>query len=363
MGPVSRALALVRSAEELESNVTSWAERGIRSPWAGPSSLSRVVALDIFGTQAEGELTRAECMSIPAIARARHKLVTAVARGVLRQLRGQELVTGDGPAWLSSTSGRTSPQHRLVWTVDDLIFGGWSLWAVTRETIGDPTSRILDGSRAPFDSWQINSDTHEVELWDGEQWIPVEDESSVILIPGYHEGLLSYGTRTIRGAAHLEATAAAQAANPIPAVELHQTTDDEMTQQEIKDLVSDWTTAVTSNGGAVAYTPKSIEVKPHGQANVDLLIQGRNAAAIDAARMIGLPAATIDASNVNSTLTYETTEGRNLEYREDSVSLYADPIAARLSMDDVCPPGERVAFDFGDLTVPNPATTGPARED
>ena len=67
--------------------------------------------------------------------------------------------------------------------------------------------------------------------------------------------------------------------------------------------------------------------------------------------------------NVNSTLTYETAEGRNLEFRDDSIALYADPIAARLSMDDVCPPGTRVALDFAALTTPTPDPAGPARED
>lgn len=357
-GRISRALKLVNDAEALADTRAGWIS-GVRSPWSG-SSLSRVVALDVFGERALGDLTRGECMAIPALARGRNKLVTSIARGVLRQLEG-DTPSATQPEWLFRTDGRTSPQHRIVWTVDDLIFGGWSLWAVTRSG-SDPLDPITDAGRAPADSWRLG-DGGVVELRSGSDWVPVEDESTVVLIPGFHEGLLTYGTRSIRAASELEETVAALGRNPIPAVELHQTTDDELTPAEIDDLVDAWQEAVTSTGGAVAYTPKSIEVRVHGTASADLLIQGRNAAAIDAARALGIPAATLDASNVNSTLTYETQEGRNLEYREDSIGLYADPITARLSMDDVCPRGSRVAFDFGDLTTPAPAVTGPTRQD
>lgn len=358
---MSRALALVQSAEELSTRNADWGNTGIRSRWSS-DHLARVTAVDMFGTRAiDGPLTRAECMSIPAVARGRHKLVTAIARGVLTALEGDTPVT-PAPRWLSSTSGATSPQHRIVWTVDDLIFGGWSLWAVSREGT-DPFDPIVDAGRAPRDSWQLDDDgVVQIRNATGD-WVDVEDPSSVILIPGFHEGLLEYGTRSIRAAVNLEETAAARSRNPIPALEVHQETDDEMTPEEIDDLVDAVTEAVQSSGGAVVYTPKSITLKPHGTSEPTLLIQGRNAAAIDAARLVGLPASTIDASNVNSTLTYETTEGRNLEYREDSVSLYADPIAARLSMDDVCPPGQRVAFDFSSLTALNPPPTGPTRQD
>jgi len=361
MGRISRALSLVQSAEELSTRSTDWGTQGVRSRWSSPH-LTRVAVTDMFGEPLlDGPLTRGECMGIPAIARGRHKLVTAIARGVLTQLAG-DTPADPAPRWLSSTSGATSPQHRIVWTVDDLIFGGWSLWAVSREG-SDPFDPITDAGRAPRDSWQLDdSGVVQIKNADGD-WVDVEDPSTVILIPGFHEGLLSYGTRSIRAAIDLERSAAARARNPIPALELHQTTDDELTPDEIDDLVDAAVEALSSDGPAVIYTPKSVELNAHGTAEPTLMIQGRNAAAIDAARLVGLPASTIDASNVNSTLTYETTEGRNLEYREDSVSLYADPIAARLSMDDVCPPGQRIAFDFSALTALNPPPTGPTRQD
>ena len=356
---IGNALRLIQSAEDLATNPANYTT-GIRSPWI-TGNLSKIITTDIFGETGLGPITRAEAMAIPAIARGRHKLVTAIARGVLLELEGDTPVT-PLPAWLSRTDGRTSPQHRVAWTVDDLIFSGWSLWGVARAG-SDPFDPITDAARAPRDSWQITPEgVVQIKGATGD-WEDVEDESTVILIPGFHEGLLEFGTRTIRAARNLEETAAAQASNPIPAVELHQTTDDEMTDDEIDALVDAWTEAIQQSGGAVAYTPKSIEVRVHGTNATDLLIQGRNAAAIDAARIVGLPATTIDASNVNSTLTYETTQGRNLEFQDDSISLYADPIAARLSMDDVCPPSHRVAFDFSAVTALAPSATGPNRQD
>ena len=79
--------------------------------------------------------------------------------------------------------------------------------------------------------------------------------------------------------------------------------------------------------------------------------------------MLGLPAAMIDASNVNSTLTYETMQGRNLEFRDYSLALYTGAIAARLSMDDVTPARTRIGFDSSELIAPAPTPTGPTTED
>lgn len=362
MSRISRALSLVQSAEELSTRQADWGTVGLRSRYSS-DHLARIAAVDMFGDHAvAGPLTRDECMGIPAIARARHKLVVAVARGVLTQLNGEGPLAQQ-PRWLSSTGGATSPAHRLVWTVDDLIFGGWSLWAVAREG-SDPTDPITDAGRAPRGSWQLDGDGV-VQIKDAAgDWVDVEDDSTVVLIPGFHEGLLAYGTRSIRAAIGLEETAAARSRNPIPAVELHHTGDgDPLTDAEIDDLVDAATEAIQSTGGAVIYTPKNIDLRTHGTSEPTLLIQGRNAAAIDAARLVGLPASTIDASNVNASLTYETTEGRNFEFTEDSIALYADPIAARLSLDDVCPPGERIAFDFSASTALNPPPTGPNRQD
>lgn len=342
-------LRLVQGANALAETQSGGGRVGIRSPWT-QGQLSKVVWSDILGSD-ELPVTRAEAMSVPAIKRARDMLCVDIARLALKAYRGaEELATQ--PAWLYRTNGRTSPQHRMLWTVDDLIFGGWSLWAVERGS----GKAITDGMRIPPSYWDFGDDD---EILIGGE--PV-DEDQVILFPGSHEGILNSSGRTVRGARKLEAIWVSRAARPIPAAELHQTNQTEMTQTEIDNLVDDWTEVLDDSEGGVAFTPWNIELKPHGEGSSDLIIQGRNAAAIDGARAVGVPAALVDASNVNSTLTYETMQGRNLEYIERSLSLYTTPIEAVLSMDNVTSRGTRIAFDTSTLSGPF-QTTGTPTED
>lgn len=341
---IRRALKLLDSATALaESGISTNGRTGIRSPWAG-GSLSRIVATDILGAETL-PVSRAEAMGVPAIARGRHKIVVTVQKCRLVTYR-RDVEVDNGPAWLYRTRTRTSPQHRLVWTVDDLIFHGWSLWGVERTAKG----AIDDAARIPPEWWRFDEDGAILVKFPGMDEVPI-DTDSCILIPGFTEGILNTNPRTIRGARELETQWVQRAANPIPAMELHQVTDDELEDEEIVELLDGWRDALAESGGAVAYTPKSIEARPHGQADSKLLIEGRNAAAVDGARILGLSAADVDASGVNSTLTYETREGRRSQFIDESVPLYTDAIAARLSLDDVTPQGTRIDFDLTPLVT------------
>lgn len=348
-------LQLVQSANALAERHAARGTVAIRSPWT-TTDLSKVVWSDIFGAEFQ-PVTRAEAMALPAVARGRHLLVSTIAQLPLATYRAAEKVST--PGWLTRTNGPTSPAHRMAWTVDDLIFSGWSLWVVERATGGG----ITDAARCPAERWHLEDDGTILVADDDGQDTEV-DPASVILIPGFHEGLMTYGARTIRSARDLELTWSGRAKNPIPAVELHQTTDDELTDLEIDDLIAAYVRARQDVNGSVTYTPSSVELRIHGAGGTnDLLIEGRNAAAIDVARMLGLPAAMIDASNVNASLTYETMQGRSLEFRDYSLALYTGAIAARLSMDDVTPRGTRIGFDATELVAPAPTPSGPTTED
>lgn len=340
------------SAAAVTTATTAGRTVGIRSPWS-TGELSRVVWSDVFGVAAM-PVTRAEAMALPAVARGRHLLAGSIGQLPLRAYRGAELVDPQ-PAWLARTNGATSPQHRLVWTVDDLVFRGWSLWAVERGREG-----LADAVRVPLERWRFD-DGAVVVTNDAGVELPVDDDT-VVLIPGFHEGILAYGSRTIRSAHALEAAWAGRARNPIPAVELHQTSEVQLTDDEIDAMLAEWRAARADPDGAVTYTPHDVELRVHGESSADLLVEGRNAAAIDCARMLGIPAAMLDASNVNASLTYETIAGRSLEFRDYSLSLYTAAIASRLSLDDVTPRGTRIAFDYTEWTAAN-SPTGPHTAD
>lgn len=324
---------------------------GIASPWSA-GQLSSIVWSDLLGAVDALPVTRAEALALPAVSRARDLLTSSVARCPLEAFRGDELVD-PAPTWTYRTDGTVSPYHRMVWTVDDLLFGGWSLWAVAR----DADKFVIDAARIPADLWEF--DTTGAVLVAGQP----AGADEVLLIPGPHEGILSRNARAIRAAAALDRAYLSQARNPTPTMELHQTTGVQMERDEIGDLLNDWRTARAADGGAVAYTPEMIELKVHGEAAAQLLVDGRNAAAVDMARICSVPAALVDATNAGASLTYETTQGRNGEFLDYGVEVYLSALEARLSMDDVVPRGQRVAFDRTPLTTLAAITTGPVRQD
>lgn len=334
------------------------ARRGVVTPWAGPSHLHKIVVDDIFGLDT-ATVTRAEAMSVPAIAKARHAVCVALARQPLKAYRDGEPLE-EQPTWLNRTSdpAAPSPFHRMLWTLDDLFFFGWCLWAVKRGAEG----QILDALRVPIDQWTFDSEGKVIiDSLPGKY--PADDE--VVLIPGIGEGLLAEAPRTVRGARALEDAWQARVRNPVPVVELRVTdVESQPTNDELKAIRDSYIDARDDENGVVIATPPGVELHTHGDQALELFIAGRNAAALDAARYANLPATAADASAVNaSSVTYQNVMAGRSELIDFTLRGWAAPIEARLSMDDVVPRGQYVAFDLSDMVRVPDLGTGPVRED
>lgn len=325
----------------------------IASPWADSGNLNALVWADILGTE-NRPVGRADAMMIPPVARGRHLIVGMIAKCPLVRYAGADLL--EPAAWMQRTDAAVSPWHRMAWTVDDLIFSGWALWAVSRDADG----HVLSADRVGRDRWSFDPSTNAIVV----DYEPVP-ASDVVLIPGPHEGLLSFGSRFgIRHARSLYLAAETAAANPIPATELHQTDGDPMGPDAVDEMLAAWRNArLDASKAGIAYTNQSIEARFHGTVSPALLIDGRNAAALDIARFLGIPGSTIDATVDKASLNYETTAGRNAELIDVGLSMYMDAIAARLSMDDVLARGSRTAFDTAPIRTETPDPTGPVTED
>lgn len=287
-----------------------------------------------------GVVNRNGAMRIPPMTKGRNVLAGIIASLQLHELEGETEIE---QPWLYRTDGEVSPWHRMAWTVDDLIFHGWSLWAVKRNPY---TGQILDAARVPFEYWE--SDPYTGEITVNGQTVPARD---VILIPAAFEGVIMAGADTIRGAHALQQAWIGRAQNPVPLVELHQLTDDELEDEEIEGLVADWSAARTSPTGAVGFTDHRVEVRVHGEIRTDLYEEGRNAIVLDIGRLLGLPGALLDGSMSTASLTYSTQEGHRNEFLDYTLPIWLRPIEARLSMDDVCKPGRRIRFDLSSLTT------------
>jgi hypothetical protein len=334
------------------------------------SQLDGLIWSDLIGAPLESmPLSRAAAMAVPAVARARHLTAGTIAKMPLETLRGAAAVDPQ-PYWCQGSDGQLGdldaddvrrfgvmPQStwwRHLWTVDDHLFYGLSVWLITRTDPADgrPTRAV----RIPWSNWSTNENGQITDL-DG----AVIDARRLIVIPGPHEGILNFAQRTIRGADELERTAADVARRPFRIL-LHQTTDVTLDPVERKRVVDEARRALRDNDG-ILFTNAAIDATAITFDSSALLIDGRNAAALDVARDVSMPASMLDATQAGASLTYETAVGRNQQWIDYGLALYMDPIAARLSMDDVVPQGQRTAFNDADLTTPGASTTGPATED
>lgn len=327
---------------------TDPADFPIVTPWSS-NDLTRIVWQDIFGTDQQPTNTRNAAMRLPAIARSRNLLCATICRLPLRELTGQT-PSDDQPDWINSAIDGTSPQLRLAWTVDDLIFYGWSCW--WRDN--DPTTGLpVAVSRLNQSDWKINDDGR-VEV-DG----TVAKSSDVIVIPGIHEGILSFPD-AISDTHELYRIVRSRLLNPAPTVDLHQEGGDPLTEVQIDALIDRWATARRGINGGVGFTNQNIKVNELGAGgDAQLLIEARNAAAVDLARLVGVTASRVDATSPKASLNYETATGRNQELVDFDLALYLTPITARLSLDDVTPAGRRVDFDLSDFNALTPSPAGP----
>lgn len=323
---------------------------GIASPWSS-TTLSRIALSDVFGAGVDLPLTRAEAMKVPAIAKGRALIVGTLSRQPLAKFRGAAKVEPD--PWMFRSSKGHAPQMRMLWTLDDLIFYGCSLWGVDRGT----RNQITDAVRVPREYWYVDPDTSGIIL-NGVQ----AKSDEVVYIEGPQDGLLTIAADDIRAARSMSAAWKARVDSPVPLIELHITDPAaQLTPDEQDELIAAW--EASRKSGGTALTPHEIETKVHGTTPTDLFVNGRNASRLDFANFLALPGAMLDGTTATASLTYSTKEGSRNELVDLSLAYWATPLEARLSQDDVTPAGSRIAFDLEYLSAPNQPAQGPAHND
>ena len=316
----------------------------MRSPWS-TAKLSRVVLADLAGVQ-DPNLSRADVMRIPGVARARGLICGHLSRLPLT-LWHEAGTQGDTPRWLTSTKTVQSPRSRLLWTLDDLIFGGLSLWAVERDG-----GQITDAVRVEPSVWNVDPDSRGVMV--NGQPVPADQ---VILFEGPQEGLCDLAPDELRGMTDMSNAWRQRVASPVPLVELKQTDQNaELEDDEIDDLIVDWESA--RRAGGTAFVPFGFDAIAHGDVKPDLYVEGRNMARLDVANYLQVPASLLEGSLTTASLTYSTRDGERSDFIDTCLTYWGGAIEARLSLDDATPDGTAIRFDYTSLqAVPAPATT------
>lgn len=250
----------------------------------------------------------------------------------------------NGADWLSTTApGPVTPQLRLAATVQDLIFGNASVWFVTRDEAG----YVNDAVRVHPNRWSL--DANDNILIDAKPF----DQNSLIYFAGLKpQGFLASARTSVRHAAALESTILNRAHTPEPVSLIAETIDSAASADEVDDLLESFRTARQSDNGGIVYVPFGHEVKPYGNTDSasQMLIQARMAVRTDLANHLNLSSAMVDGLVGNSDVYSNALQSKS-ELLELSLKLFTEPIANRLSQDDVTPSGVTVSFDYSSYEV------------
>ncbi len=339
---------------------------GVILPYAATGELLHgLVYSDIYGGAESPEVvTRATAMRVAPIKKGRAVIVGRLGDLTFEQgefINGRFVADANQPAWLTTTTDiATTPWYRFAMSLDDVVFTGWSMWAVERDEAG----AITDADRIERDAWRFDPESPTgVALKRGLGWVPLPsgDEDKVILFAGPDEGLLSSAHDAIVGWRHMERAWVGRVRNPIPLIILQEKEPGRIRQAEAQGYVDAIGKGRTSPNGTVAFLPGTIEAKALGEAKADLFNEGRNAARIDFANFLNLPVTYLDGSTATSSLTYVTQEGDRNQVIDD-LEYWIAPFDARLSEPDVTGnPRKVIRLNRSNLTNTPNDPSGPER--
>lgn len=325
---------------------------GVATPdeWASREHFARITHAELFDKHLdEIHVDREAALAVAAVDKG-HQIITgqmAVMPLVLVDQGGRKL-PGQPPLVVQPEVGRS--RFQTMWhTIDDLVFHGKAYWHVT-ERYAD-TNRPKRVKFAPVVKVGLTP-TGRVETIDG----VAVNAADVLRFDGPHDGILNRPKR-IREAIAIDIAATNASANPVPSVDLHQKGGDPLPPEKVEEMKAGWRRARQSAGGGVGYSNANIDVRTLGQHPEQLLIAGRNATALNIARMLNLSAWAVDASVEGSSLTYANIQSRSRELIDYTLRPYMEAITSRLAMEDVFSANQFVRFDSNALLSADAKTT------
>lgn len=324
--------------------VSLTAPPSIASPWADPNVLRQLTLDDLLGLVPDDQLpfvTRDSAVALPPIARGRDLIAVTCGRLPLVAYNGSGRLDPAPAVLLQPEPGRPRVTT-MTWTVDDMLFHGVAYWQIIDRDAANKPRRFR------WLPWRLceHDDAGQLATFAGQR----VDLASVIRFDGPHEGVCTRGRRAVRDARRLARSFSRQTDNPVPTVELHNTGQQDLTDDQIDSLIAGWVKARSGATGGVGYTNSAVELKTHGQPPEQMMNAGLTRSDLDLARVLGLPAWAVDAQTSGSSLTYSNVPSRSRELIDYTLSGYLDAIAGRLSLDDVLPHGTWCAFDTDPLT-------------
>ena len=319
---------------------------GYTSNAQGPNMIGQ------YYTYQEGE-ARNRAVSVPAINRARDLMASVISCMPLRMynevwndLEEEMTKVYIAPrSWLRRPDPSVPYGHIMAWTFDDLFFFGRAFWYIT--------SRTADGYPATFTRLPAGSITTPTQT--GPVWFAPADQvyfnggeidpANLVQFLSPTQGLIYSAPGAIETALKIEAARNRNASSAIPAGVLKQTDGEPLSAQELTDIAAQFNAARASNQTCALNQYLSYEPTTATPDKM-LLIESANYSSLEAARIGNTPPYLLGVS-VGS-YSYQSAQQARADLYIFGVKLYADAIAATLSMDNVLPRGTYVEFDAED---------------
>jgi phage portal protein BeeE len=305
-----------------------------------------------YYTYQEGE-ARNRAVSVPAISRALSLFKSVIGAMPLKmynevwnELEEEMTKVYLAPrSWLRRPDPTVPYQFLMSWTLDDLVMFGRSFWYITARTAdGHPASftRLPSGSiTTPDQVGPVWFGPSKQIYFNGGELDPV----NVVQFLSPIQGLIYSAPGAIETALKIEAARNRNASSSIPAGILKQTDGEPLSAQELTDIAAQFNAARATNQTAALNQYLNYEPTTMTPDKM-LLIESANYSALEAARLANVPPYLVGVST--GSYSYQSAQQARADLYIFGVKLYAEAIAATLSMDNVLPRGTYVEFDADD---------------
>ncbi|MDO5876492.1 phage portal protein [Paenarthrobacter ureafaciens] len=294
-----------------------------------PSTLALAVFPDVDTSQFPVDAGTA--MTIPAVRRG-VQIISSVGSRLPLTTNGADL------PWLNASVGAITPAKRTSSLIQDLIFYNDTLVEVERDSAGYVTSY----QHVLHHLWSLDAKGN--ILVNGKT-VPA---NQYVYIPGLMPlgGFLQDGRDSVRQYRNITQTINNRTAVPEPVVLTKETQPINATPEEIDEMREHLHAAMTSRGGNV-HVPFGLDVAGFGASDSvnSLMVEAKEGLRKDLANFLGITVGLLDGSTGDSNTYNNAVDERN-ELLELTIKSFTEPIADRLSQDDVTPPGVKVSVDY-----------------
>jgi hypothetical protein len=287
-------------------------------------------------------ITRELALEVPSVVRARNLICGTIASmpiELYRKSTGEEL---SKPVWMDQPAINQPRAVTIAYTVDSLLFYGWSIWLIK--------SRYQEDGRPASYEWIPN--TRVTPYYGNSEGLLIEgyyidqvfySNDDVVTFQSLNDGILTSGARVLRAALDLEIAASNAASTPMPTGYIKNSGAD-LDPKEVQGLLAAWKQARTTR--STAFLTSTLDYNVAQFSPKDMLYnEAKQDYATQIARLCSIDAFYLSA-DANNSMTYSNL----LDSRKQFVSLtlqpYISAIEDRLSMNDVTPQGNEVRFDL-----------------